>query len=361
MLLAQFIVLLFSLWLLFVMIRSVVRTLVLPRPAPDLVTGILFLSLRHVFEWRLHWARTYQERDAVMAYYSPVALLLMAPTWLVLTCVAFAGLFWATGPMDWYAAFTLSGSSLFTLGFQMDNTGPHMLLAFVEAGLGMMIIALLIGYLPTMYSAFSAREAAVNQLDVRAGTPPSVQAFVTRAHRIGKLTELSAFWREWEILFTQIAESHTTLPALVFFRSPRADHSWITAAGSVLDTAAFVRSTVDVPHDPQANLRIRAGFLCLRSIADYFAIEYPLEPRYPANPISITQAEYDAVYDELLAIGAPLHADREQAWRDFAGWRVNYDAALIQLCALLMPPPAPWSSDRAPKWHLRAIVRRSKA
>ena len=158
--------------------------------------------------------------------------------------------------MDWYAAFTLSGSSLFTLGFQMDNTGPHMLLTFVEAGLGMMIIALLIGYLPTMYSAFSAREAAVDQLDVRAGTPPSVQAFVTRVHRIGKLTELSAFWREWESLHPDRRIPHDVAHARLF-PFPRADRSWITAAGSVLDTAAFVRSTVDVPHDPQADLHSR--------------------------------------------------------------------------------------------------------
>jgi len=50
----------------------------------------------------------------------------------------------------------------------------------------------------------------------------------------------------------------------------------------------------------------------------------------------------------------PLVADRDQAWRDFAGWRVNYDAVLVGLCDLVMAPPAPWSSDRAPASRRRA-------
>ena len=43
--------------------------------------------------------------------------------------------------------------------------------------------------------------------------------------------------------------------------------------------------------------------------------------------------------------GLPLK-DRDQAWRDFAGWRVNYDEPLIRLATLTEAPLAPWSSDR---------------
>ena len=54
--------------------------------------------------------------------------------------------------------------------------------------------------------------------------------------------------------------------------------------------------------------------------------------------------EFDLLLDELTAIGLPVVEDREQAWRDFAGWRVNYDRALIGLCALVEAPAASWSS-----------------
>jgi hypothetical protein len=160
----------------------------------------------------------------------------------------------------------------------------------------------------------------------------------------------------WEAWFADIRESHTSLAALVSLRSPRPEHSWITAAGAVLDAAAVTLSAVDVPPDPQASLCLRAGHLALHHIADFFHIPHSRDPA-PDDPISITRAEFDAAYDELAAQGVPLKPDRDQAWRDFAGWRVNYDAALLNLAGLVMAPAAPWSADRAVKYQMPLIAR----
>jgi hypothetical protein len=46
-----------------------------------------------------------------------------------------------------------------------------------------------------------------------------------------------------------------------------------------------------------------------------------------------------------------MKADRDQAWRDFNGWRVNYDASLVGLARVTMAPPAIWSSDRYEDGH----------
>jgi hypothetical protein len=113
-----------------------------------------------------------------------------------------------------------------------------------------------------------------------------------------------------------------------------------------MDAAALTSSTVDVPRDPQAELCIRAGYVALCRIADFFRIPYEAEPD-PTDPISIIREEFDAVYDELAEQGVPLKPDREQAWRDFAGWRVNYDTVLLVLADLIMAPYAPWISDRS--------------
>ena len=99
-------------------------------------------------------------------------------------------------------------------------------------------------------------------------------------------------WQTWEVWFADIEESHTSLAALPFFRSPHPDRSWITAAGAVLDAASLVRSSVNVPADAQADLCIRAGFLALRAIADFFDISYPADPHYPDVGIAVTRAEY---------------------------------------------------------------------
>jgi hypothetical protein len=181
-----------------------------------------------------------------------------------------------------------------------------------------------------------------------------------RFNRIHGLERLADYWKTWEAWFADIEESHTTLPALIFFRSPRAENSWVTASGTVLDAASITLSAIDIPYEASAALCIRAGFLTFRRIANYFDIPNPQDPRYPDTPICIERREFDEVLDQLAAAGVPLKPDREQAWRDFAGWRVNYDRALILLCGLVMAPRASWSSDRAPEFDLPPIIIRKK-
>jgi hypothetical protein len=233
-----------------------------------------------------------------------------------------------------------------TLGFVHPSSTARIALDFVEALIGLGIISLMISYLPTIYGAFSRREALVGMLEVRAGLPPSPTEMITRYARIGWLDRIDEdVFTPWESWFVDIEESHTSQPSLVFFRSPHPGRSWITAAGCVLDTASIVNSTLDRPHDARCDVMIRSGFLTLRRIADFFQIPYDRDPA-PTDPISVTRREFDLLCVELTAAGVPLKADRDQAWRDFAGWRVNYDSVLIQLCAITMAPPAKWSSDR---------------
>ena len=168
------------------------------------------------------------------------------------------------------------------------------------------------------------------------------------------MDELPQVWAEWERWFTQIEETHTSLSAVVFFRSQRPNRSWITAAGAVLDAAALARAAVDIPPDPQADLMIRAGYLALRYIAA--AVRLQAQPRSAATrrTRSACRARNSMRrIEHLLTSGVPMRQDRDQAWLDFAGWRVNYDAPLIGLCALVMAPYAPWSADRADgHWYL---------
>ena len=96
-----------------------------------------------------------------------------------------------------------------------------------------------------------------------------------------------------------------------------------------------------------AHLCLRAGYLALRRISNLFDIDYDPDPHFPETPISIAEEEFHAACEALAAAGVPLKEDRQQAWLDFAGWRVNYDAPLVALAALTKAPYAPWSSDRS--------------
>jgi hypothetical protein len=121
----------------------------------------------------------------------------------------------------------------------------------------------------------------------------------------------------------------------------------VTAAGAVLDTAALRLALLDIPWTPQAPLCIRSGYLALREVAGFFGFDYEDSPN-PDDPISITREEFDELCSKLDGAGVPLRADKDQAWRDFSGWRVNYDQVLLRLAGYVMAPYAPWVSDRSP-------------
>ena len=326
---------------------SAIQSVIVPRAEVTMLTRIHFRTIRTIFELFASPKRDFVIRDRVLALFAPVALVMLPALWVTMITIGFTAIFWGTGIDPLRDAFVTSGSSLFTLGFQRPIGTWRITLEFAEAGLGLGIVSLMISYLPTIYSAFRTREALVGMLEVRAGTPPRSADLLIRYHRIGWLDQIEDnLFDAWEQWFIDVEESHTSQPMLVFFRSPRAERNWLTAAGCVLDSAAVFAAVVDRQRSVRPDILLRTGFLCLRRIADSYGLAYDPDPAAD-DPISVDRDEFDALCDELAAAGIALKPDREQAWRDFAGWRVNYDAPLVQLCSIVVAPPAMWSSDRS--------------
>lgn len=329
-------------------LQSAIRMLVLPRSDNVWLTRTLFgLVLRFIrAEMRLTGELSYERRDRHLAFFAPVTLLILPVVWLFLITVAYTPIYWALGYGDVYNSFLFSGSSLLTLGFAPVMDWWTMLLSFSEATIGLILIAMVIAYLPTMYSAFSEREQYVALLEVRAGDPPNAVTLLSRSYRNRGIEELTLLWQAWEQNFVRLEESHTSLAPLIFFRSARPRHSWVTASGAILDAAALQDAVIDMERDFHGVLCIRAGYLALRGIADFFRYPYNPNPKSD-DPITISREEFEEVYEQLKAEGLPVVADIEQAWRNFRGWRVNYDEVLLMLARMTMAPYAPWSSDRS--------------
>ncbi len=327
---------------------SAVATVVVPRGVPVRLTRSVFAVFGRIFSLRTRIARTYEARDRAMALYAPLSLVSLPLVWLALVLGGYAAMFWALGIGPWRQALVISGSSLLTLGFATGVDLVTTFLAFSEAAVGLILVALLITYLPSMYSAFSRRELLVTTNSIQAGAPPSAVEMLERFHVLSHLDFLeSEVWRPWAGWFADVEESHTSLSALAFFRSPDPERSWVTAAGVVLDAASIYSSAIDMDRSPPAELCIRSGFLCLGNIADFFRLDHDPDPD-PGDPISVSRGEFDQACDRLAKAGVPMVADRDKAWAAFSGWRVNYDSVLIRLAALTVAPYAPWSSDRSP-------------
>lgn len=325
---------------------SAIRSVVLPRGVRSNLSRVVLRAVMAIFGLLVRKGTSYKRIDALMARLAPGALALLAFVWVTLVMLGFTLIYHGIRVRPFSAALQLSASTITTLGFaDREGLGIHILM-FGEAVMGLFILALLITFLPSLYASFARRETMVAMLEVRAGSPPSVVEMIGRYHRIHGLDTLEEVWPQWEVWFAEIEESHSTFPWLPFFRSPQPHQSWITAAGAVLDAASFRASSIALKRDASAELCIRAGYLALRTIARLFDIPYDPNPS-PSDPISVKREEFEEVWTRLEELGVPLKPDRDQAWRDFAGWRVNYDKVLLALSGLVVAPQAPWSSDRA--------------
>lgn len=335
---------------------SAIATLVVPRGVAARLTRVVFLAIRKVFDVRVKLARSYAEGESAMAWFAPLSLLGLAAVWLLLIVAGFTLVFHGLGVDGWTGSIETAGSSLTTLGTSgVDGLAQHVA-ADVCAALGLLLVALLISYLPTIYSSFQRREALVTRAAMQAGSPPTGVQLLVRFQRLAGLDALdSNAWQPWITGFVDIEESHTSIAALPFFRSPRPERHWLTAAGAILDAASLRASTIDLPRQQSAELCIRAGYLALQHIADFFVIPYDPDPER-GDPISITRDEWEQARQTLIDEGLPVRTDVDEAWLDYMGWRVNYDTVLLSLCTLTMAPFAPWSSDRGPTRRHRPPV-----
>ena len=331
-------------------ILSAIRVFIVPRGGIDRITAFSFGLIGFVFTnyIRIFFNNDYDRSEPTRAIWAPIGLFILPLTWLTLITIGFAAIYWGIQPeLGLRDAFVLSGSSLMTLGYSFNDLLPIIILTFVQAALSMMLVALMIGYLPVMYGAFSAREKQVARLHVMAGNPPTIAEAARRLHFMGvfdnheRARELWASWEDW---FLDIEESHTNLPFLIFFRSPRADRSWVVAGRVLLDLMSLLLSTVEKEWVLEQALTLTAGRTAFRSIADLFNIEYDPNPNQ-TDPISISREEYEKVYHELAEVGIPVKPDIDQCWIDFAGWRVNYDAIIVRLEQLAHVPDTPFHVD----------------
>jgi hypothetical protein len=331
---------------------SVIGTVVVPRRIRSRLIRSVNVAVDVCFHFVADHFDSYQSRDRILAAQAPIQLILQIVVWLAVFEVGFALLMWPSmGTAGLSGAFQLAGSSLCTLGYLAPHHGAPTGLADLAALVGLGTVALQIGYLPTLYAAFNRREALVTMLDSRAGVPSWGPELLARTHYglgsgVSAMSELPELFDEWERWSADVSESHATYLALVNFRSPRPLSSWVTAQLAILDGAALYLSLVpDAPGAVSARLCLRGGFTCLNTIARARGISIPDEAD-PNDGIVLTYQEFVEAIERLARVDFPLERSNEEAWVDFVGWRVNYEAAAYALARAIDAPPALWSGPR---------------
>jgi hypothetical protein len=295
--------------------------------------------------------RDSRRRDVVLAFRAAAVLMMQLAVWLVSYVLGFALLLLPFTSSGLGYAVSQAGSAMTTIGFTAPPDGAVKAIAVVAAFASLSTLALQIGYLPALYSAYNRRETAVALLNARSGVPTWGPELLARTHfglgtGMSSIGTLPAFYAEWERLAADVTESHQTYLALVYFRSHRPLASWVTSLLGVLDSAALYLALCPstAPTIP-ARLCLRSGFLCFTRIAQALGVPVP-DDADPATGITLSFREFEDAVARLRRVDFPIERSAEQAWPDFAGWRVNYERAAYAVAWAVSAPPALWSGPR---------------
>jgi hypothetical protein len=333
---------------------SVVGTLIVTRSVSSSLTRWVDRATDHVFQLIVAKVPEYKRRDRILAIQAAAVLLGQLAAWLIVSYVGFALLLWPFAARGVVSAFVDAGSSLFTLGFAVPAGAVPAVIVFLAAATGLVILTLQIAYLPTLYAAYNRRETEMALLNARGGIPAWGPELLARTHYglglgASTLDTMPDLYGQWERWASDVAESHSTYPVLVRFRSPQSLTSWVTSLLSVLDSAALflALSPKTAPAVP-ARLCLRSGFLCFGRIGRAMGFDIP-EEADPDAGISLTYDEFLEAVTRMREVDFPIERDPVEAWPEFVGWRVNYEQAAYEVAAAIYAVPAKWSGPRKHK------------
>jgi hypothetical protein len=268
--------------LIIVVLWDVFETIVLPRRVTRR------FRLTRLF-YRVIWvpwstiARRFKKskaRETFLSVFGPLSLLALLVLWAVALVFGFASLHWSfgselnlvNGHAEFFSDVYYSGTTFFTLG--LGDIAPAgtaaRAITVIEASLGFGLLALVIGYFPVLYQAFSRREVNISMLDARAGTPPTAAELLRRHQEGQSLDSLDQFLRDWEMWAADLMESHLSYPVLCFFRSQHDNQSWLAALNTVLDTCSLVMVGIDGIPKWQAQLTFKMARHAIVDISQIF-------------------------------------------------------------------------------------------
>jgi hypothetical protein len=348
---------------LFAVLLDAFQTIILPRRA----TGRFRLTrIFYTVTWRpwvfftkrLHDAR---KRESAFSYYGPMSLIFLLAVWAGAMVVGFALVYFALGSpftdtldaASFRSDLYVSGTTLFTLG--LGDVTPHSgwvrAIVILESGTGLGLLAVVMGYFPVLYGAFSRREVSISLLDARAGSPPTAAELMRRHSYEGGDQTLAQLLLEWERWSAELLESHISYPLLCYFRSQHNNQSWISALTAVLDTSALLIAGVQGHEARQAQLTFAMARHAMVDLAQIFSLA-------PINnaPDRLPAERYDQLYKLLCQSGIKVCRDGQsvERLRDMRALYEGYAAALSDYLCMPLPP---WIADKPHKDNWLAVAK----
>ena len=342
------------------------QTIILPRRPTGRfrITRMFFITTWQFWVLLAERAGNKKLREQIYSIYGPLSLLLLLLLWAVLLIFGFASIYFSmrspfgdimmghnAGHLAHFGTdLYVSGTTLFTLG--LGDVVPHSLLAraviILESGTGLGFVALVIGYLPVLYQAFSRREVSVALLDARAGSPPNAAELLRRHAFDGGQEALMALMAEWERWAAEILESHISYPILCYYRSQHDSQSWLSALVSILDTCALLISVIEGTPSRQAQLTFVMARHALTDLRHVFLSEDRTVWQQSSEIDRLPPGEFYRLCEALGENHLRLCGDPASA-RRLNTIRALYEPHAIALSEYLKMPLPVWAAP--PKQH----------
>ncbi len=341
------------------------QTIILPRRA---VGRFRITRLFYIVTWG-PWAslsrhiRDVRKRESVFSYYGPMSLILLLVVWAGVMVVGFALIFYALGSpftdptqgTGFRSDLYVSGTTLFTLGLGdvLPASRWSRELVILESGTGLGFLAVVMGYFPVLYSAFSRREVSIALLDARAGSPPTAAELMRRHSHEGADQALSVLLMEWERWSAELLESHISYPLLCYFRSQHNNQSWIGSLTAILDTSALLIAGVEGHEARQAQLTFVMARHAIVDLSQIFGLQPVTD-----QPDRLPRESYDQLYGMLCQAGVSVCRDGN-SYERLRDMRALYEGYAQALSDYLCMPLPPWFDDRPKKdnWTVVSKLR----
>lgn len=343
------------------MLIEIFLTFLLPRRVrrdPRIARSVFALGWR---PWR-RFARLLPQQacDTMLGIYGPIGLLLNLVLWVTAMMLGYACLQWAGGSHLAVARGVDYGDDLFFSAATMASSGTGGLAAHssfarvvqvITAGSGLAVIAIVIGYLPSLYQAFSGREATVSQLDARAGSPPSAGRLVLRTAEHGGWEAVNQYLSGWETWVAELMETHLAYPVLGYFRSQHLRQNWLAAICTVLDACALTIAAAPAETVDSA----RFTFAIARHAVVDLSYSFHTTARAP-DPERLPDADLQELLRQLGEAGLQLGDAQEVISERLRRTRALYEPYVNVLGKRLELALPPWLAPESPSDNWRSTA-----
>ena len=328
-------------------------------------TMLLYRTLWPAWRALARFIKRPKQCHTFLSIFGPFSLLLLFALWALMLILGFGTLNYTLGtklqtPTGTSAGILtylyMSGVTFFTLGFgdivPLNNLGRVVVVC--ESGIGFAFLAVVIGYMPVLYQAFSKREVSISLLDARAGSPPTAAEILMRFARANAMHRLDDFLLEWERWSAELLESTISFPVLAYYRSQHDNQSWLAAITAVLDTCAVALSAEDGKTNYQAPVTFAAA---RHAIVDICLILGA--PPVLAQNDRLGDGACTRLMEALSKAGVKIHPDTGMA--KLKKLRALYEPFLESLSKRLVVtlPPIAHAETMSDNWQSSAWTKKA--